>query len=196
VRTAALGLLGVGLAACASAPSRAPILYSRHLSHSVAAVAAPTQVAGRDLGERPFGAANAPRVLEGTPPSECVPFARAASGIPIYGDAVTWWAQATGRYAQSGLPAPGSVLVMRGYNDDKRGHVAVVTEHVSSRVIRVDHANWLGQGEISLGVPVMDVSPDNSWSQVRVWHIPGAYWGGRAYQIQGFIHPFAGKTLG
>ena len=29
---------------------------------------------------------------------QCVPFARAASGIQIYGDAWTWWDQAEGRY--------------------------------------------------------------------------------------------------
>src|SRR3546814_5614904 len=29
---------------------------------------------------------------------QCVPFARAASGIQIYGDAWTWWGQAEDRY--------------------------------------------------------------------------------------------------
>ena len=68
--------------------------------------------------------------------------------------------------------------------------MAVVKEIVSKRIVRVDHANWLHGGEISLNVPVMDVSYDNDWSEVRVWHVPGGYWGGRTYAVQGFIHPF------
>ena len=35
-------------------------------------------------------------------------------------------------------------------------HVAVVTAVISARMIKVDHANWLNRGEISLGVPVED----------------------------------------
>ena len=35
---------------------------------------------------------------------ECVPFARAASGIQIYGDAWTWWDQADGRYKRGTSP--------------------------------------------------------------------------------------------
>src|SRR5690606_35042817 len=92
---------------------------------------------------------------------------------------------------RSSSPAAGSVLVIRGFNNPGRGHVAVVREIVSERVIRVDHANWLNDGEISVGVPVMDVSPDNDWSEIRVWHIPGGHWGGRVYEAEGFIHPFA-----
>ncbi|UPT61867.1 MAG: hypothetical protein M0D54_15915 [Hyphomonadaceae bacterium JAD_PAG50586_4] len=78
----------------------------------------------------------------------------------------------------------------RGFNTTTRGHVAVVTHVESSRIIRVDQANWLNNGEISVGVPVIDVSPNNDWSQVRVWHIPGNHWGGRVYVAEGFIHPF------
>lgn len=79
---------------------------------------------------------------------------------------------------------------MRGYRTDARGHVAVVTHVDSSRLIRVDQANWLNNGEISTGVPVLDVSPNNDWSEVRVWYIPGGHWGGRTYTAHGFIHPF------
>jgi surface antigen len=100
---------------------------------------------------------------------QCVPFAREASGVEIYGDANTWWVRAEGRYPRSSQPAPGSVLVVRGYRDTGRGHVAVVTRIESSRLIIVDHANWLNGGEISVDVPVLDVSPDNDWSQIRVW---------------------------
>jgi hypothetical protein len=131
-----------------------------------------------------------PRVVDFSAGLQCVPFARRISGIEIYGDAYTWWTQAAGRYPRSNSPAPGAVLVMQGYRSARRGHVAVVTRVESSRLVRVDHANWLNEGEISVNVPVMDVSPGNDWSQVRVWHIPGEHWGGRVYRAHGFIHPF------
>lgn len=174
-RSIGLGALALALAACATTP-------------------APISGGGRgapQMSERPFNPDAPPRVVDFTARLQCVPYARQISGIQIYGDANTWWAQAAGRYPRSSSPAAGSVLVMRGYNTDRRGHVAVVTEIVSSRVIRVDHANWLNNGEISVGVPIMDVSADNDWSEVRVWHVPGGHWGGRVYRTQGFIHAFA-----
>jgi CHAP domain len=172
-RRAAPSLLAGALAACASAP--API--------SRFPAASPPAASPAD----PYGP---PRVLSGAGPLQCVPFARSTSGIEIYGDAVTWWEQAAGRYPRSTRPAPGAVLVLRGFADAARGHVAVVSAMISPRVIRVDQANWLNSGEISLSVPVLDVSPNNDWSAVKVWYIPGRHWGGRVYQAQGFIHPF------
>ncbi|HYD86587.1 MAG TPA: CHAP domain-containing protein [Vitreimonas sp.] len=171
----ALGLAGLAfaLAACASAP--API--------SATAVSAPRL----DL---PYEPSAPPQVADYAARLQCVPFARRASGVEIYGNANTWWRQAEGRYPRSNSPAPGSVFVLRGHNTPHRGHVAVVKEIVSNRVIRVDHANWLNGGEISVNVPVMDVSAANDWSEVRVWHIPGGHWGGRTYSAEGFIHPF------
>lgn len=130
------------------------------------------------------------RVVDAHAGLQCVPFARDASGVQIYGNANTWWRQAAGRYPRSAYPATGSVLVLQGYRTTARGHVAVVSRIVSERVILVDHANWLNNGEISVAVPVLDVSPANDWSQVRVWHIPGNHWGGRVYTAEGFIHPF------
>lgn len=181
-RAFGLGLVALGLAACASTP--API--SAGMGGAGAGWPSPGAV------ERPpFSPDAPPRVLDYSARLQCVPFARQASGIQLFGDANTWWAQAAGRYPRSNSPAPGSVLVTRGYNNPGRGHVAVVTEILSERVIRVDQANWLNGGEISVGVPVMDVSPENDWSQVRVWHIPGGHWGGRVYQADGFIHAFS-----
>ncbi len=133
----------------------------------------------------------APYVADYAANLQCVPFARQASGIAIFGDANTWWRRAAGRYPRSYLPAAGSVLVIRGFRDIGRGHVAVVRRVGADRIIFVDHANWLNGGEISVGVPVLDVSANNDWSEIRVWHVPGAHWGGRVYQVEGFIHPFA-----
>lgn len=118
---------------------------------------------------------------------QCVPFARRESGVEIYGNANTWWRQADGRYETDASPHEGAVLVLRGYANANRGHVAVVREIVSPRLIIVDHANWLNGGEITRDVPIMDVSEAGDWSEVRVWHVPGRHWGGRTYNVQGFI---------
>jgi len=184
VRVLGLGLLAAALTACASTPAqvRYGVNGGRHHASSL-----PREPAW----QRPPIDPNAPpQVLADRTPLQCVPFARQESHIEIYGDANTWWEQAAGKYPRSSLPAPGSVLVLRGYRDDSRGHVAVVTEILSNRMIRVDHANWLNHGEISLNVPVLDVSPDNDWSEVKVWNIPTSQWGARIYLSRGFIHPF------
>lgn len=118
---------------------------------------------------------------------QCVPFARRESGIEIFGDANTWWRQARGRYETTEAPSEGAVLVLHGYASSSRGHVAVVKEMVSPRLIIVDHANWLNGGEITRDVPIMDVSAAGDWSEVRVWHVPGRHWGARTYRVQGFI---------
>lgn len=192
-RGAALaGMACLAAGACASG-NRAPIDYAGALtpaSHTAIAPRPPAAPAPLDLTAIPFEPAMAPVIIRDQPHSECVPYVRNVSGIAIWGDAVTWWAQAASRYVRSSRPAPGSVLVLRGYNDLTRGHVSFVRDVVSSRLLRIDHANWLNGGEISVNVPVIDVSPNNDWSQVRVWHIPGGYWGGRAYEAEGFIHPY------
>lgn len=118
---------------------------------------------------------------------QCVPFARRESGVEIYGNANTWWRQAQDRYETAQTPEEGAVLVLEGYTTTRRGHVAVVREVVSPRLIIVDHANWLNRGEITRDVPIMDVSEAGDWSKVRVWHVPGRHWGGRTYNVQGFI---------
>lgn len=171
-RAFGLGLVAAALGACASLP--APV--------SLGPVAETGAPAPAEFGDA--------RVTDYAANLQCVPFARQASGIAIYGDANTWWRQAAGRYPRSHSPAPGSVLVIRGYNNPGRGHVAVVRRIESSRVIFIDQANWLNGGEVSVNVPVLDVSPSNDWSEIRVWHIPGGHWGGRVYTAEGFIHPF------
>jgi hypothetical protein len=128
-----------------------------------------------------------PRILRDAPPLQCVPYARSHSGVHLWGDAYTWWDRARGRFGRSSTPEPGAVMVIRGYDDDARGHLAVVRRVLSDREIVVDHANWLNGGEISLDSPIMDVSDDNDWSEVRVWYAPGHHYGGRVYQVQGFI---------
>ncbi len=120
---------------------------------------------------------------------QCVPFARARSGIEIYGDAHLWWQKAAGVYQRGQRPKAGSVLVLHGYNRADRGHVAVVKRVISDREIVIDHANWLNDGRVYLDQPVKDVSPRNDWSAVKVWYAPGGQYGARTYAVQGFILP-------
>lgn len=120
---------------------------------------------------------------------QCVPFARAKSGVEIYGDAHTWWDKAAGRYERGFRPRVGAVLVLYGYKRVDRGHVAVVKRVISSREIVIDHANWLNDGRVYLDQPVKDVSPGNDWSAVKVWYAPGDQYGARTYTVQGFILP-------
>ena len=118
---------------------------------------------------------------------QCVPFARDEAGLDLHGDASTWWDQARNHFVRAERPEERSVMVLRGYAGPNRGHVAVVKEIVSDRLVIVDHANWLNHGEITRDVPVRDVSPNNDWSEVQVWYVPGHHWGGRTYDVQGFI---------
>ena len=80
-------------------------------------------------------------------------------------------------------------MVLTGYAGPSRAHVAVVRAIVSAREIKIDHANWLDDGQIYVDDPVIDVSDNNDWSLVRVWNIRAHAWGGRAYPVQGFIGP-------
>jgi surface antigen len=109
------------------------------------------------------------------------------SGLAVFGDAKTWWAQAKNLYARVSHPVEEAVMVFSGSKRLKRGHVAVVTEIVSQREIIVDQANWQNKGEIDHATPVLDVSKANDWSQVRVWDIPSGTFGSRVYRISGFI---------
>jgi len=120
---------------------------------------------------------------------QCVTYARARTGIAIYGDAVDWWDKSQGQYAHEVTPLLGSILVLTGYAGPRHGHLAVVSSMVSDREIKVDHANWLNDGAIFTDDPVLDVSDQNDWSQVRVWNPRAGAWGTKIYPVQGFIGP-------
>ncbi len=118
----------------------------------------------------------------------CVPYARAVSGLPLAGDAWAWWGAARGRYAEVAVPAPGSVLVFRRTDRLPSGHLAVVSAVVSARQVLVTEANWLPY-RITSNQPVLDVSPGNDWTSVRVWWPPSGGWGTTTYPTYGFIAP-------
>ncbi|WP_267414240.1 CHAP domain-containing protein [Sphingomonas sp. GC_Shp_4] len=132
---------------------------------------------------------------------QCVPFAREASGIQIYGDAWTWWDKAAGRYDRGHVPRPGSVIVFAKTARLPLGHVAVVSRVVEHRVVMLTHANWSRQngerGHAEQDVTLYDVSRDNDWSTVKVWYRDNDGLGGSLYQVDGFIyggHPARGLT--
>ena len=126
---------------------------------------------------------------------QCVPFARAASGIQIYGDAWTWWDQAEGRYRRGQTPRAGAVVVFRKTARLPLGHVAVISRVVDSRVAMVTHANWSRmngeRGHAEQDVTLTDVSPDNDWSEVRVWYRDAEGLGSTTFPLYGFIYPLA-----
>jgi surface antigen len=123
---------------------------------------------------------------------QCVPFARLMSGIEIFGDAHTWWQQAAGRYQTGFTPKAGAVLCFKPTGRMRLGHVAVVTQVLTDRVIQITHANWSlidgGRGHIENNVTVIDVSPAGDWSLVKVWNDPSRDVGTTTYPTYGFIY--------
>ena len=123
---------------------------------------------------------------------QCVTFARAFSGVQIFGDAARWWSAAAGHYAEGSVPRVGGVLVFKATPQMRVGHVATVSEIVSPREIRVTHANWspVGgrRGEVERDVSVVDTSEAGDWSRVRVWYAPLGDLGRRDYPVFGFIY--------
>ena len=126
---------------------------------------------------------------------QCVPFARLVSGIQIFGDAYTWWRQAIGRYETGFIPKAGAVLCFKPTERMRLGHVAVVSQVLTDRIIQITHANWSpiegSRGKIEKDVTLVDVSPRGDWSAVKVWYDPSRDLGGSTYSTYGFIYPDA-----
>jgi surface antigen len=126
---------------------------------------------------------------------QCATFARLASGIQIFGDAYTWWRQAVGRYEEGFQPKAGAVLCFKPTQRMRLGHVAVVSQVLTDRVIQITHANWSpidgSRGKIEKDVTLIDVSQEGDWSLVKVWYGPNRDMGGSVYPTYGFIYPDA-----
>jgi surface antigen len=168
--------------------------FVRLAAAAVLSIALAGCVGGPDLDDGDDfdgGPAISGRTVRPATPLQCVPYARAQSGIAIYGDAYTWWDKAAGRFARSSEPQEGAVMVLYNYAGPNRGHVAVVRALLDSRTIKIDHANWLDDGAIYTDDPVRDISAANDWSQVKVFNLRTGAWGGRVYPVQGFIGPGA-----
>jgi surface antigen len=136
-----------------------------------------------------FAMGFAPVAKADEPYWQCVTFARMFSGIEIFGDAHTWWSQARDRFQTGQRPQMGSVLAFQASGRMSRGHVAVVSEILTDRVIRVTHANWGGsRGKVEENVTVVDVSDNGDWTAVKVWYNPIHDLGTTVYPTHGFIH--------
>ncbi len=130
---------------------------------------------------------------------QCVPFARLISGIQIFGDARTWWGQATGKYETGIIPRAGAVLCFKPTSRMRLGHVAVVSQVLTDRVVQITHANWSpiegSRGKVEKDVTLIDVSAQGDWSQVKVWYDPNRDLGGSTYSTHGFIYPDASARM-
>ena len=118
---------------------------------------------------------------------QCVPFARENSGIELAGNAGSWWDNASGLYERGARPEVGSILNFRATGRMRMGHVAVVANVISPRHIEIDHANWGAPGRVSRNIDVVDVSPSNDWTEVRV-ALSEAETYGSVYPTYGFIY--------
>lgn len=119
---------------------------------------------------------------------DCVRTVRSISDFTIRGDAWTWWDHAAGQYDRDHRPSVGSVLVFKRTGHMRRGHVSLVSAVIDRRTIEVDHS-WLDGDGLRRGMRVVDVSRNNDWSAVRVWHEPTDQMGMRVYAAYGFIMP-------
>lgn len=124
----------------------------------------------------------------------CVAYVRAVTGFDLSGNAWQWWDAASGLYNRGHVPEPGAVMVFSRTHQMRDGHVAIVREVLSTREILIDQANWEvvhhHRGAVSTAVHVIDSSPDNDWTQVRVQWGRGDVFG-RVNPVSGFVYPDA-----
>lgn len=170
----------------------------RRITYVLAAAAA--LGAAPALADAATGFRAGDRSVELAPYLQCVPYAREVSGIQIYGDAHTWWGQAEGRYNRGNQPRVGAVMAFQPHRNMRLGHVAAVSRIIDSRNILLRHANWSPingrRGQIEDNVRAVDVSPNNDWSQVRVWYDPIQGLGKTPWPVQGFIYNKGGSSGG
>ena len=121
----------------------------------------------------------------------CVAFAREETGMDISGNAGSWWGHAAGLYERGNRPEAGAIMSFMANGRMPSGHVAVVATVINSRMVEIDHANWSGagavRGGVSRNIPVVDVSPNNDWTAVRVGLGQSGEFGS-VYPTYGFIY--------
>ena len=79
-------------------------------------------------------------------------------------------------------------MAIRPAGNSRLGHVAAVSRIVDDRTVLLRHANWSSPGQIERDVRAVDVSPDNDWSEVRIWYGPSQKLGARHWPLYGFIY--------
>jgi hypothetical protein len=117
----------------------------------------------------------------------CALYARAITGVDLYGAAGGWWYEAAGRYQRGPTPTVGSILVFRPTGAIPSGHVAVVSKVVGPTMVLVDQSNWY-RGRVTLGTPVVDTSPNHDWTTVAVMNLDSGQFG-RDNPTFGFVYP-------
>ena len=95
-------------------------------------------------------------------------------------------------YQRGQAPRQNAVLVLARSERLSLGHVAMVRRIDGPRRIEVTHANW-GMDEYTRrlvhdSMPVIDVSPNNDWTQVEFFNEQAGSFG-QPYAAQGFIYP-------
>lgn len=181
-----LTLLLAAWAVCGFAEARQPLQAAGLTAAWTAPAVQLPEAFAPALLPSPPSLLGAPLVTRGPVRLQCAIYARARSGVSLSGAAASWWGKAQNLYERSKAPAEGAVIVLGG---TKSGHVAVVSRVISATQILVDHANWGNHGEVITGALMVDVSPNNDWSRVRVWHPPTHALGMRRYPVFGFILP-------
>lgn len=155
------------------------------------------QLARVHMGRRLLAATFAASLLIAAVPAHamtCVAYVRAVTGFDLSGNAWQWWNAASGVYNRGHVPEPGAVMVFARTHHMRDGHVAIVREVLGTREILIDQANWEivhhRRGAVSTAVRVIDASPDNDWTQVRVQWGRGDVFG-RVNPVSGFVYPDA-----
>lgn len=123
----------------------------------------------------------------------CVQYIKQTSSVALHGNAYQWWDAAAGLYGRGNVPVTGAVMVFSKTRHLPFGHVALVEKRLDDRTVLIDHANWslIGgrRGHVERSVRVVDVSPNNDWSQVRVWYAGLSNVGDTVYRVRGFVYP-------
>ena len=129
------------------------------------------------------------------PGINCVQYVRSVSDVELSGDGWMWWDRAGDRYERGATPQPGAVMVFKRTKQMVHGHIAIVSELVDERTIRINHANWAPRGglrgRVDTDVTVQDISDNNDWSAVRVWYEKADNFD-RPYPIAGFVYSPSG----
>jgi hypothetical protein len=75
-----------------------------------------------------------------------------------------------------------------------------VQKRLDQRTLLIDHANWSRiaghRGRVERSVRVLEVSPHNDWSQVRVWYQSVSDVGQTIYALRGFVYPVTARRHG
>jgi hypothetical protein len=169
---------------------------------SFAAALSLTACADEPVSSRPAHSNLTPAVFHTgslPPPTQCVLFARDFTGVHLHGDAWAWWDAAAGVYPRGNDPKAGAILVLRSTPQLHLGHVGIVKKIVGPREILVTHANWGNDDPtrriVHDSTAVVDISPDNDWTQLRFFNAP-AHAFGKMYEAYGFIYPHSFDSTG